>query len=111
MPNEHMRKAQETTTQQLKVLEEIEKAGAMFFITDLELALTLTRIAGDAAENSATKARNQANARHAYDEISRISYGAVLTDNDRGDVANKLAELRSALEQLGEKFALDSASC
>jgi hypothetical protein len=49
-----MRKAQETTTQAPKVFDEIQKAGAMFLITDLNLALTFARIAGDAAENSAT---------------------------------------------------------
>jgi hypothetical protein len=50
MPSEEMRKAQETTTQAAKVLEEIQKAEATFFITDVDLALTFTRICGDAAK-------------------------------------------------------------
>ena len=74
-------------------------------MADLDVAMTFTRIASDAREDSEKRARNRTNARHAYDEISRISRDAVLTDNERQDIDDKLAELRSALQQLGEQFA------
>ena len=86
-------------------LDRVERTGATFLISDLKLAMTLTRIATDAAKNSAKRKRNQANARHAYDAVSRISRQALLTDGERHDVDGRLAKLRSALEQLGEVFA------
>jgi len=104
MPNERIRDTKEVLTRARQTLERIEKTGATFFLTDLDMAMTLTRIASDAPKDSEKRTRNQANARHAYDEISRISRGAVLSDNERNDVHEKLAELRSALQQLGEEF-------
>ena len=87
-----------------ETLERIQQTGTTFFLTDLDLAMTLTRIASEFPEDSEKRVRNQAKARHAYDEISRISRAAALSDNDRKEVDDKLAELRSALQHLGERF-------
>ena len=95
---------QDAVTRTRQICDRVGKIGATFLVTDVELAMTLTRIASHAPEGSGKKCRNQANARHAYDEISRISSHAVLTANERQDVNHKLAELRSSLEQLGEAF-------
>ena len=86
------------------VLRRTEKAGFQFFITDLELAITLAQIASDAQEDSEKRERNRSNAREAYDTIRRISSHAVLTDEQREQVNDKLEVLRSALEKLGEVF-------
>lgn len=86
------------------VLAKTEKAGFRFFVTDLDLAMTLTRIASDSQEDSQKRDRNQASARQAYDSISRISARAVLNDKEREQVKEKLNRLRSALERLGEVF-------
>ena len=67
--------------------------------------MTLVCIASDAGEDSEKRIRNQANARHAYDDVSRISLHASLTDKERQEVGNKLAGLRTALQRLGEDFA------
>ncbi len=67
--------------------------------------MTLTRIAGDAAEDSEKRSRNRANARRAYDTVSQINEHALLAADDRKVVNEKLVELRSALEKLGEVFA------
>ena len=67
--------------------------------------MTLTRIAEDAAQDSEKRSRNLAIARHAYDDVSRISRHASPADDERQNVDGKLAELRSALEQLGEVFS------
>jgi hypothetical protein len=96
---------QNALTRARRRLSKIEKTGATFLITDLDVAMTFTRIAGDAAQDSEKRNRNLANARHAYDDVSRMSHHASLTDNERQNVDDKLAELRSALEQQGEVFA------
>ena len=87
------------------VLARTEKAGFDFFISDLDLAMTLARIASDSQEDSEKRERNQANARQAYDTISRISARAVLSDKERQEVKEKLNQLKSALERLGEVFS------
>jgi len=100
-----IRDGQDAVLRAQRGLDRIERTGATFLISDLDLAMTLTRIATDAAKNSTKRKRNQANARHAYDEVSRISRQAILTDHERHDVDGRLAKLRSALERLGEVFA------
>jgi hypothetical protein len=105
MPEDHITKIPEAIRRAKEVLEQIQQTGTTFFLADLDLAMTFTQIASEAPEDSEKRVRNQANARHAYDEISRISSAAVLTDNERKEVDHKLAELRSALQRLGERFA------
>ena len=102
MPTEDIWKTREAITRAGETLERIQQTGTTFFLTDLDLAMTLTHIASESPEDSEKRVRNQTNARHAYDEISRISSAAALTDNEREEVDDKLAELRSALQQLGE---------
>ncbi len=104
MATEDIRKTREAITRVGETLERIQQTGITFFLTDLDLAMTFTHIASESPEDSEKRVRNQANARHAYDEISRISGAAVLTDNEREEVDDKLAKLRSALERLGEQF-------
>ena len=105
MPRKQIGTRQKAVTRARRRLGQIQRTGAKFLTTDLDLAMTLTRIAGDADTDSKKRNRNQANARQAYNDVSRISHHASLTDNERLDVDSKLAELRSALEQLGEVFA------
>jgi len=105
MPNDRAGKTKDVLKEARQRLERIEKTGTTFLLTDMDMALTLTRIASDAPEDSERKSRNLANARRAYDEVSRISRRARLSYNERKDVDEKLAELRSALRQLGEEFA------
>lgn len=87
------------------VLARLEKTGFKFLITDLDLALTLTKIASDSDEDSEKRTRNQTNARQAYDTLLSISTRALLTEGQREEVKEKLQQLRSALEQLGEVIA------
>jgi hypothetical protein len=103
MPNVRIRNTQELLTRTRQTRERIEQTGATFFLVDLDLAMTLTRIASSAPVGSEKRARNQANARQAYDEISRISRGTGLLNSERKDVDEKLAELRLALRTLGEQ--------
>lgn len=103
VPNKR-RNTKEVLTRAHQRLEGIQQTAMTFFLTDLDVAMTLIRIANDAPRGSEKRSRNQANARHAYDEVSRISRCTVLPENDRNGVEEKLAELRSALQMLGEEF-------
>ena len=105
MANEQIRKLQDASRRAQQATEQIGKAGAAFLVADLDLAMTLVRIASDAGEDSGKRIRHQTNARRAYDEVSRISLHASLTDKERREVGNKLTELKTALQRLGEDFA------
>jgi hypothetical protein len=82
-----------------------EKAGFNFLIADLELGMTFTRIASDARENSDKRVRNRASARRAYDGFFGIAHRASRSEEQHQEVKEKLQQLKSALEQLGEVFA------
>lgn len=104
MPDKRIGNTREVLKRARQKLEQIQHTGATFFLTDVDMAMTLTRIASDSRKDSEKRSRNQANARRAYDEVCRISRGAALSESDRNDVEEKLAELRSVLQQLGEEF-------
>lgn len=104
MPKDEIEEGRNAVGQRDGTLPRTEEVGATFLITDLDLAMTLTRIAGDAAEGSEKRNRNKANARRAYDSVSQISDHALLASDHRMIVEEKLVELRSALQQLGEVF-------
>jgi hypothetical protein len=46
------------------ILNRFERTGFEFLISDLELAMTLVRIAANAGKDPEKKARNRQNARH-----------------------------------------------
>jgi hypothetical protein len=52
MANEQIRKLQDASRRAEEAPEQIGKAGATFLVTDLDLAMTLVRIASDAGEDS-----------------------------------------------------------
>ncbi len=104
MPKGEIDSGQDAVGRRADTLARIEETGATFLITDLDLAMTLTRIAGNSAEDSEKRNRNRANARRAYDSVSQINEHALIAVDDRKVVNEKLVELRSALEQLGEVF-------
>lgn len=82
----------------------LERTGFTFLITDIDLAMTLVGIAADAGNDPEKKARNQENARRAYDTVLRLSTSAVLSDEERTEVDEKLRQLKSSLEGIGERF-------
>ena len=104
MPKDEIDRGRNAIGRRTETLARIEETGATFLITDLDLAMTLTRIAGNSAEDSEKRNRNRANARRAYDSISQIKEHALIATDDRKVVNEKLVELRSALENLGEVF-------
>ncbi len=77
-------------------------AGFTFLISDLELALTLTRVAANSVRNANRRGRNQRNARRAYDSVQKLAASALLTDDQRAELDATTAQLKSELEKLGE---------
>ncbi len=71
---------------------------------DLRVGLTLVRIATRAKPRSATRARNQTNARKAYDAVVRFSKGLAFTPAEEQKLKDGLAEIKSTLQELGESF-------
>ena len=86
------------------ILNRIERTEFEFLVSDVELAMTLVRIAAQSNKDAEKKARNQQNARHAYDTVVRLSTSIALTDNERAELNEKLHQLKSALEEIGEVF-------
>ena len=56
-----------------KVMTRSSHAGYEFLMTDVELALTLTRIASHARKDADKKSRNLHNARRAYEKIQQLA--------------------------------------
>ena len=86
------------------VRNRLDRTGFSFLVSDVELALTLTRIAQDAATDSEKRARNQNNARHAYDTITSLMGRVALTAEEEQELTTKLGQLKSELHLLGEQF-------
>jgi len=74
-----------------------------FLVTDLDTALTFMDIA-ESSDNAATKQRNHANARRAHDVVVRLMQNLSLDANQRDVLAQKLALLKSRLQNAGERF-------
>ena len=83
---------------------QIRRTGFEYLITDLNLALTMIRIASDANGDSEKRLRNRSNARRAFDSVSDFSRRLVLTDTEKSEILRKLGEVKVALERLGETF-------
>lgn len=72
--------------------------------TDTKVGLTFATLASEAAEGSATRTRNLANARKAYDTVLRLSKRLCIKEAEMQQLAEGLSNLKSALESLGEYF-------
>lgn len=86
------------------VRNRLDRTAFSFLLSDVELALTLTRIAQDADTDSDKRARNQHNARRAYDTVTGLTGRVALTGEEQQELASKLGRLKSELHLLGENF-------
>ncbi len=86
------------------VLHRLDRTGFSFLLQDVEIALTLTRIAHDAESDSEKRARNQKNARRAYDTVIGLMSRVSLTADEEQELTGKLRQLKAELELLGEQF-------
>ncbi len=71
--------------------------------TDVNVGLTMATIASQ-ARDEAKRRRTQDNARLAYDTVVRKVQTLFLSKDDQAYLDTRLAELRFALESLGETF-------
>lgn len=85
-----------------ETLNRIQETSFEFLITDLDLGLTLCRIASDAGDDSEKRNRNRQNARKAYESILGFSEKLHLTEEQDRELKDKLRELRTSLEKLDE---------
>jgi len=81
------------------------RSGAEFILVDLKLAFTFLDVAST-SQVADTACRNQENARKAYDAIARFLPRSItaLSASERQHVNDKLADLKSRLQELGEEF-------
>lgn len=86
------------------VLNRLDRTGFSFLLNDVEIALTLTRIAQDAESDPEKRARNQKNARRAYDAVTSLMGRVALTGEEEQELTQKLVQLKSELHLLGEEF-------
>jgi hypothetical protein len=86
------------------VLNRLDRTGFSFLLQDTEIALTLTRIARGAESDPDKRARNQTNARHAYDTVTELKSRVALTDDEEQELNQKLGQLKAELQLLGERF-------
>ncbi len=87
-----------------QIWRDLTATGLDFLHTELRTASTFIQIAASAAPHSARKTRNQASARTAYNKVKDLSDRLHLSDSELRDINTGLDRLKSALEDLGEKF-------
>jgi hypothetical protein len=98
-----IRKVEETRDQLQRVTGKLREQQVTALVTDLELAGTLLE-RSDITRDSETRRRNIANARHAYDTVSRFFPRVECTDAEGQEIQQRLDSLREALEAHGETF-------
>jgi hypothetical protein len=88
----------------LDVREDLNRNSYQLLKVDIETALTFTRIAAGAGEGSDKRTRNQRNGRTAYDSVQHLRKNVSMTTAQEQELDAGLVELKTALEELGEKF-------
>jgi hypothetical protein len=96
--------ARKRMTQPSKVLDDLSQSGYQFLISDVEVGLTLARIASRSAYDLDRRIRNVQNARRAYDKVQQLLPHLGLNGSQQQTVTERLHILKSALEKLGEQF-------
>jgi hypothetical protein len=84
----------------LENIDALKRTGAEFLITDLDTAMVFMDVA-DTSGDKETVARNQRNARKAYNTVLGFLSTLALMPSDRQAVESKLAVLKARLEAVG----------
>jgi hypothetical protein len=93
-----------------RLVSTLQRSGADFLFLDLDIAFSLAKSACTAGADTQKKAHKQKIARRAYDTILQLSRRLKMTKQENGELREKLAALRCALEELGEHFDGKSSS-
>jgi hypothetical protein len=83
--------------------DELNQKSVDFLKVDVETALTFSKIAIESFD-PAKKKRNRKNARKGYDTILRFMSKVSMEDEDTDYLSDRLRELKSNLQNLGEVF-------
>lgn len=83
-------------------LEQVRQNRFKFMLIDLDVGLTLAKIAGNASD-SRKRTRNEATAHRALDTVLHLFSESELSDHERKVIEGKIAELRAALIRLGSQ--------
>lgn len=86
-----------------KVLEEANRIGVQFLLTDLTAALTFLDLA-EGAESSEKQQRNRNHAQSAYETVLRLMPSVSPTDEEFLALDAKLKQLRTRLVNSGSDF-------
>jgi hypothetical protein len=86
----------------LELREDLNRNSYELLRIDIDTALTFTRIASGAEADK--RSRNQENARRAYDSVQRLRKNVAMTAEQEQELDRGLETLRTALQELGEKF-------
>ncbi|HEX8924969.1 MAG TPA: hypothetical protein VF786_04215 [Terriglobales bacterium] len=87
-----------------RMLQEGARVMLDYLNIDLDTCMTMARIASESTDDPEKRNRNRNNARRGYDAVTYFSTKLDIGDTERKQLRDKLHRLRSALEQLGEKF-------
>ncbi len=116
--DEHYKRVQSQLTRLLEAVQRVQSSAASHnsnlrkakentarsVLLDLRVGLTLAKLALDAQAGSETRLRNRTNARKAYDYVMKFRNKASFAAAEEQMIDAGLAQLKSALEQLGESF-------
>jgi hypothetical protein len=83
-------------------LPNADAVGLEFLRTELTTGLTFSKIALDETKDESKVERNRANARKAYNAVLHFMPGTILSAAESQEIEARMAQLRSALQQLGE---------
>jgi len=89
------------------VHRDIKRSAANFLKTDVKVGLTFAKIALQTRDH-ARQQRNRTRARVAYSTVVR--HVESVSEMDQGEIGSGLAELRTALELLGESFESENST-
>jgi hypothetical protein len=86
-----------------KVFSALNQAGYEFLMSDVDLALTMTRIASRAGEDGDKRKRNIKNACRAYETVRELAARVGLSGEQQQRIREKLGTLKLALEKIGHR--------
>lgn len=84
-------------------LDDLNRTGVKFLITDVDLALTFLAVAA-ASHSEDAKRRNHKNARRAYDTVLALLLKVNTSEAERQTIKEKMALLKERLRVVGERF-------
>jgi hypothetical protein len=87
-----------------ELLRAVNNRCIEFLHVDLDLALTMAKIAADADGNAARRERNTRNARKAYEAVLWLRHKVNATAAQKHHLDRKLTHLHMLLADLGEQF-------